>query len=109
MYELTLKTNILACVNSELPTLTINDYELLRVQVILKTCANYVSDDIDCGPPPSPPKARLVSNGIKYTASYMCVDGGKSKSGETVETISCSNEGWTPATDICEGSFFLLL
>jgi len=55
------------------------------------------------------PKAVKTVDGTKYTARYTYVPGYQFKSGESVNTVSCSNrEEWTSTTDICEGSLFLL-
>ncbi|KAK2174775.1 hypothetical protein NP493_778g04036 [Ridgeia piscesae] len=61
-----------------------------------------MADTIDCGPPPPLPNAVQASHGNKYTASYTCVAGYQSKSGGTVETISCYRVWQTPTTGICE-------
>ena len=99
--------NLPACEHSECVTSAIHNFGLLRVQVILKTGKTSFSDNINCGSPPTPPNAVQVGVVNKYTASYKCVPGYQFKSGETVDTISCNKNEWTPMRDICEGSLFL--
>ena len=68
-----------------------------------------MADTRDCGPPPPLPNAVQASHGNKYTANYTCVAGYQSKSGGTVETISCYRKWRTPAAGICEGSYISFL